>query len=94
MRTERHDWLPFCFGHLSRHQEPVKDEDRPKVGAYDERVENFTCGQGFAHGSRDSWQQKPAGPLRLPECWKKWLCCNIDDHSNILPSSRWFKDDS
>lgn len=47
MPTERHDWLAFCFGHLERHQEPVKDEDRPRVGAFDEIAESFTCGQRF-----------------------------------------------
>lgn len=66
MPAKRHDWLLWCFGHLETQQEPVKDEDRPTVGAYDGRVENLTCGQGFPHG-KQGFLAGPSSPLRMVE---------------------------
>lgn len=61
MCKKHHDWLLLCFGHLKRQQEPVKDEDRPTVGAYDGRVESFTCDQGFST-RQQGFLAAPAGP--------------------------------
>lgn len=62
MCTKHHDWLLLCFGHLKRQPEPVKDEDRPTVGAYDGRVESFTCDQGFSHTAAGIFG-RTCGPL-------------------------------
>lgn len=45
----------------------------------------------FPHGSKDSWQHLRA--LLASQHAREGFCCNLDDHSNIVPSSRRFKKD-